>query len=107
MVMNAIEIHNEAVKAAEAAAKETLDKYGDRDACGFAWVNIKPGTSRFAKQLKAAGLARTDSYYGGVTVWNPSKAMVQSMNVLEAGAVAYAAVLEKHGIDARAMSRMD
>lgn len=107
MTKTAIEIHNEAIAAAEAAAQATLDKYGDCDACGFAWVNIKPGTSRFARELKKAEIARTDSYYGGVTVWNPSKAYVQSMNVLEAGACAYAAVLEKYGINARAMSRMD
>jgi hypothetical protein len=37
--------------------------------CGFAWVNIKPGTSRFARWLKKSGLARTDNYDGGVTMF--------------------------------------
>jgi len=37
--------------------------------CGFAWINIKPATKRFAKWLKETGKARTDSYYGGVTIW--------------------------------------
>src|SRR5438045_1864197 len=35
--------------------------------CGFAWVNIKPSTSTFAKCLVKNGHARKD--YGGVTVW--------------------------------------
>lgn len=38
-------------------------------ACGFAWVNVKPGTSQFARWLKAEGYAWADSYYGGVTIW--------------------------------------
>lgn len=37
--------------------------------CGFAWVNVKPGNSSFANWLKRNGLARRDSYYGGVTIW--------------------------------------
>lgn len=37
--------------------------------CGFAWVNIRPGNSSFARWLKKENLARTDSYNGGVTIW--------------------------------------
>lgn len=37
--------------------------------CGFAWINIKPGNSKFANYLKKNGIARKDSYYGGVTIW--------------------------------------
>ena len=37
--------------------------------CGFAWVNVKPGNHSFANWLKAHGLGKRDSYYGGVTIW--------------------------------------
>jgi hypothetical protein len=73
--------------------------------CGFAWVNIKPGTSAFAKYLKETGKARSDSYYGGVTVW--VGAFGQSMTRKEAYARAYAGVLQTAGYKAYANSRMD
>ena len=40
--------------------------------CGVAWVNIKPGTSRFARWLIKEGYGRSDSYRGGVNLrlWN-------------------------------------
>lgn len=47
-----------------------VERYTEYDwACGFAWVNVKPGTSKFARWLKQKGYAKTDSYYGGVTIW--------------------------------------
>jgi hypothetical protein len=73
--------------------------------CGFAWVNVKPGNSKFAKWLKANGLGRTDSYYGGVTVWASEGG--QSLAKKEAYAYAFAEVLNKYGIKAYANSRMD
>jgi len=45
------------------------DSIIDDGPCGFAWINIKPATKRFVKWLKETGRARTDSYYGGVTIW--------------------------------------
>lgn len=73
--------------------------------CGFAWVNIKPGTSRFARQLKELGLAYSDSYYGGVTIWIGG--YDQIMTLKEMHAEAMAKVLRAEGINAVAMSRMD
>ncbi len=74
--------------------------------CGFAWVNIKPGTSAFAKWLVKNQMARKDSYYGGVTVWVSQ--FNQSMQKKEAYAYAFAAVLDgKYGVRAYASSRMD
>jgi len=74
--------------------------------CGFAWVNIKPGNSAFANWLKKNGLARKDSYAGGVTVWVGD--YNQSMEKKEAYADAFAEVLRDNGIDrAYAQSRMD
>lgn len=60
-------------------------------ACGFAWVNVKPGTSQFARWLKAEGHARSDSYYGGVMIWVGEHG--QSVTRKEAHAKALAADL--------------
>lgn len=73
--------------------------------CGFAWVNIKPGTSKFARYLKAKGIARKDSYYGGVTYWVSH--FNQSYEKKMSYARAFANVLEKNGIKALAMGRLD
>lgn len=74
-------------------------------ACGFAWVNLKPGNSPLANYLKKNGKARPDEYYGGVTVW--VSGFNQSVARKEAYAEAYAGVLKKHGFKAYAASRLD
>lgn len=74
-------------------------------ACGFAWVNIRPGTSRFARWLKSRGYGDADSYYGGVTIWVSEHG--QSVDRKSAHAGALARVLREHGIEARASSRLD
>lgn len=100
---------NEAGIQARTAAKEALQKYGDRDACGFAWVNVwgVRSNSKLGKALQAAGFRK--DYTGSLQLWNPSKAGVQSVGILEAGAEAYAQVLrEKLGLDkVYAGSRLD
>ena len=73
--------------------------------CGFAWINVKPGTSAFAKYLVKSGKARSDSYYGGVTIWVGE--YNQSMQRKEAYAHAFAKILSDNGIKAYAASRMD
>lgn len=88
----------------------TDDKGNDIDyvaegVCGFAWVNIKPGNSPLANFMKKNNLARSDSYYGGVTIW--VSAYNQSMQRKEAYASAYAKVLRDAGFKAYAYSRMD
>ena len=102
-----IKIHNEGIAAAKKAAQEFVDKHGEPMYCGFAWVNIKPGTSRFARSLKAANLVDTTSYYGGYDIWDPAGFNTQSMDIKEVGAEAYANVLESYGIQAQMMSRAD
>jgi hypothetical protein len=72
--------------------------------CGFAWVNIKPGNSSFARWLKDKKLAHKD-YYGGVSVWVHE--YNQSMELKMAHAGAMAQVFNEHGIKAYANSRMD
>lgn len=100
---------NEATLAARTAAKDFYNKYGDRDACGFAWVDVYGvrSNSRLGKTLQSFGFRK--SYTGSLQLWNPSGAMVQSVSVLEAGAEAYAKVLsEKLGLDrCYAGSRLD
>ena len=100
---------NEAAHQARTAAKAFLQAHGDRDACGFAWVNVYGvrSNSKLGKALQAAGFRK--DYTGSLQLWNPSKAAVQSISVLEAGAEAYAKVLqEKLGLDrVYAGSRMD
>ena len=100
---------NEAAMAARTAAKEFFQKHGDRDACGFAWVNVYGvrSNSRLGKTLQSFGFRK--DYTGSLQLWNPSGAASQSISILEAGAEAYAKVLgEKLGLDrVYAGSRMD
>jgi hypothetical protein len=100
---------NEASIQARTAAKAYLAAHGDRDACGFAWVDVYGirSNSRLGKTLQSFGFRK--SYTGSLQLWNPSGAAVQSISVLEAGAEAYAEVLKtKLGLDrCYAGSRMD
>jgi hypothetical protein len=85
----------------------TVKGYGtySEGVCGFAWINVKPGTSRFSRFLKETGKGKADYYYGGVTVWVHEGG--QSMEMKQAYAKAYANVLISHGIKAIDMSRID
>jgi hypothetical protein len=100
---------NEAAMQARTAAKAYLAQHGDRDMCGFAWVDVYGvrSNSKLGKALQAAGFSK--SYTGSLQLWNPSQAYVQSVSVLEAGAEAYARVLkDKLGLDrCYAGSRLD
>ena len=106
------QIVDAAMDKANEAAKQALAKYGDRDACGFAWTNIYEyqgkkirANSKLGKALTAAGIRK--DYSGAYCLWNPSKLGVQSMGILEAGAVAAAEVFKLHGFKSYAGSRMD
>lgn len=79
--------------------------YVAEGACGFAWVQIKPGTSTFAKWLKKMDYAHRDSYYGGVSIWIADHG--QSMARKEAHASAMARVFKEAGFNSHSMSRMD
>jgi hypothetical protein len=73
--------------------------------CGFAYVRVRPGTSRFARWLVRNGLARPDSYAGGV-FFGVSE-FGQSLTRQDAWATAFAAVLTAAGVTAYSESRMD
>ena len=97
----------EAQLAARQAALAALQRYGDRDACGFAWTSIYKvkGNTKLGKMLKAAGVRQ--SYDKSFQLWNPSGVGVQSMGILEEGARAAAEVFRQYGFEAYAGSRMD
>lgn len=73
--------------------------------CGFAWVNVNPGTSSFARWLKKEGHVRGRAYEGGVNIWIGHYR--QSYERTMAHAVAMAKVLRENGIDAYASGRLD
>jgi hypothetical protein len=100
-------IVDEAYTEANKAAREALAKYGDRDACGFAWTNIYKikGNTKIGKMLKAAGVRQ--DYTRAFQLWNPAKLGCQSVGILEAGATAAAEVFRKYGFEAYAGSRLD
>jgi hypothetical protein len=131
MIMDFEKIFNEAVTAAVLASNEAEAKHGDNGACGFAWVDIPDGRSKFVSWLKSqikfylrelkdensqeyqTALRDAERLYGskhwtkGWYIWNPSKSNVQSIHVKELGAVAFANVLRSHGIVCYASSRLD
>ena len=100
-------IVQEAMISAKQAALDALNKFGDRDACGFAWTSIYrvKGNTKIGKMLKAAGVRQ--SYDRSFQLWNPAQLGVQSVGILEAGAQAAAEVFRKYGFEAYAGSRMD
>ena len=101
------EIVQEAMFEANRVARAELALRGDRDACGFAWTNIYgvKGNTRLGKMLKAAGVRQ--DYTKAFQLWNPAKLPVQSVGILEAGAIAAAGVFRKYGFEAYAGSRLD
>ena len=73
--------------------------------CGFAWINVKPGTSTFARWLKIEGIGKADSYYGGITIW--VSLFGQSYEKKMAYAEAFVQVLVDAGIKASVHGRLD
>lgn len=101
-------IADEAFEAAAVATQKYLDENpGQWYPCGFAWVKIKPARGKLVSYLKEEKLGRTDEFEGGFSVWNPSGNHTQWMDAKRAGAVAFAEVLKKHGINAFAQTRID
>jgi hypothetical protein len=101
---------NEARIQAHTAVKQAFQTLGgDRGPCGFAWVNVwgVRSNSKLGNALKAQGFRK--DYTGALSLWNPGQAAAQSIDILEAGAYAYAEVLKaKLGLEkVYAGSRMD
>jgi hypothetical protein len=76
----------------------------DEGMCGFAWVKVRPANNKMARWLKHKGEGYK-AYDGG---WDVSiHEFGQSWERKTAAAVAMAAVLRSHGINATAHDRID
>jgi hypothetical protein len=75
----------------------------DDGACGFAWIQF-PANTAFGRWAKKAGIA-TKAYPTGLWIW--VNEFGQSVERKEAYASAFARVLQSHGIDCYAGSRLD
>lgn len=95
--------------AAMDAEKQFIDAHGEPMYCGFAWVEVavERTNSKVAKELAMAGGFDKSYKRKTMTLWNPGESGTQSMDVKEAGARAYAKVLQEFGLSATACSRAD
>jgi hypothetical protein len=100
------------IKAGKALAEQAglamYQRVGERDACGFGWVDVfvDRTNSKQAKELIAAGF-RKDYKPKCLSMWDPAGLGTQSVSVKEAGAEAYATYLQGLGLKAYAGSRLD
>ena len=93
---------------AESAGLAMYQRIGERDACGFGWVEVYVDrtNSAQAKELIAAGF-RKDYKPRCLSMWDPAGVPTQSISVKEAGAQAYATYLQALGLRAYGCSRLD
>ena len=93
---------------AEQAGRAMYQQIGERDACGFGWVEVYVDrtNSKQAKELIAAGFKK-DYKPKCLSMWDPAGLPTQSISVKEAGAQAYATYLQGLGLRAYAGSRLD
>ena len=93
---------------AEQAGQAMYSRVGERDACGFGWVEVYVDrtNSKQAQELIKAGF-RKDYRPKCLSMWDPAGVPTQSISVKEAGAEAYAAYLTSLGLRAYAGSRLD
>ena len=93
---------------AEQAGQAMYKQVGERDACGFGWVEVYVDrtNSKQAKELIKAGF-RKDYKPKCLSMWDPAGIPTQSISVKEAGANAYATYLRSLGLKAYAGSRLD
>ena len=93
---------------AEAAGQAMYAQVGERDMCGFGWVDVYVDrtNSKQAKELIKAGF-RKDYKPRCLSMWDPAGVPTQSISVKEAGARAYADYLSQLGLTAYAGSRLD
>lgn len=96
------------ITAAQTAGRASYNSVGERDCCGFAWVEVyvERTNSKEAKELIAAGFKK-DYKPKCLSMWNPSGLGTQSMTPKEQGAYAMAEILSAAGLRAYAGSRMD
>jgi hypothetical protein len=93
---------------AEQAGLAMYQRIGERDACGFGWVEVYVDrtNSKQAQELIKAGF-RKDYKPRCLSMWDPAGVPTQSISVKEAGAEAYATYLTALGLRAYGCSRLD
>jgi hypothetical protein len=93
---------------AQQAGLAMYARVGERDACGFGWVDVYVDrtNSLQAKELIKAGF-RKDYKPKCLSMWDPAGVATQSVSVKEAGADALATYLRTLGLNAYAGSRLD
>jgi hypothetical protein len=93
---------------AHLAGLEMYQQVGERDACGFGWVDVYVDrtNSAQAKELIKAGF-RKDYKPKCLSMWDPAGLPTQSISVKEAGADALATYLRSLGLNAYGCSRLD
>jgi hypothetical protein len=91
--------------AARAAPEHWRDEHGHENAVvGFAWVVVRPGTTGFGRWLLRTGRGHPNHPGTGVKIGVGSGVALAPKEV---HAVAFAAVLQRAGVDAEADSRED
>ena len=108
--MDIAAIHTEATEAAVKASKDALTKMGgDNGTCGFAWCTIRGVklNTKVGKAFAQLEFTKGSGANAGIELWNPSGHQAHSIDILVAGARAYAEVFRQHGFDARTNSRVD
>ena len=105
---NLEQIAKEAKLASDKAQSDAIANGYEDGYCGFAWVEVKVDrtNSKEAKALEKMGFRK--SYKPKrMEIWKPGAYNGQSMTIHEAGASAYAEVLEQYGFRAYPHSRAD
>jgi len=97
-------------KEATEAAKTAVEACGPEDTrglnCGFGWVEIRPARGPFVSFCKRNGIGGKH-WHSGWLIDNPGNFRGQQVDHQYAGAKAFAEVLQQHGIQAIACSRLD
>ena len=120
-----LDIHNEAMKAADMAATKFFEDHGEPMYCGFAWIIVGNCTTQpnkdFVKALSkisdghpSSMIAEKNDSGKGYRISAPAYHLPscgwryrQSMDIKEAACQAYANVLRMHNIDGSMHSRAD
>lgn len=101
---------NEAISAVDRTledfAKKNPDDVYPWYPCGFASVHVKPANSAFAKWAVAQGLARKDTYLGGICFWISDYGQSMTLKGIHARTMADS-LARQLGIHVFSQSRMD
>jgi hypothetical protein len=99
-------IYNQAIESAKQAEAEMFAKYGEPAYCGFAWVDFPSARTPFVTWCKKNNVG-SKHWKKGWQIWNPAGNHTQSMDIKEAGAQAFAEVMNANGIQCYMGSRAD